>query len=191
MKSEKYFEELNLEIRNCKKCRLWESRKHAIPGEGNIRSKLVMVAQAPGYAEDEEGRMFVGPSGKKLDELMREADIERKSVFLTNIIRCMLPKYRKPKADEIGACTPYLDREIDMIKPKIIATLGYYPARYIFEKYGIGNELKFPEVCGKTFSAGGITIVPLRHPATLLFHDDAKDMMITNYRKLKSLLDSL
>ena len=189
-RKETLFKELNLEIKNCRKCRLWFTRIHALPGEGNIRSKLILVAQAPGYVEDREGRMFVGPSGKKLDELFRNVHIRREEIFMTNVLRCMLPHYRKPRQDEIDACTPYLDREIELIKPKIIGTLGFVAARYIFKKYGLENELNFPEVCGKIFSVGNLRIIPLRHPATLLYDSSVFKKMVKNYGKLRILLDS-
>lgn len=184
------FRELNWEIRNCKKCRLWETRTHALPGEGNPSSKLMLVAQAPGYKEDRAGRMFIGPSGKKLDVLLEGAGIARESIFMTNILRCVLPHNRRPRSDEIETCTQYLDREIELVNPAIIATLGYFAARYIFEKYGIANELEFPQVCGKVFSVGGKKIVPLGHPAAILYNHSIQEKMAENYRKLKELLSS-
>lgn len=185
------FRELSQEIRDCRKCRLWKTRTHALPGEGNLSADLMMIAQAPGYVEDEEGRMFIGPSGKKLDGLLEDVGIARDDIFMTNILRCVLPHYRRPKADEIKACTPYLDREIDLVDPAVISTLGYFPARYIFEKYGIRNKLDFPEVCGKVFSVGGKKILPLGHPAAVLHRSSIREGMMKNYRKLKGLLDSV
>lgn len=185
------FRELSQEIRNCRKCRLWLTRTHALPGEGNISSKLVLVAQAPGYSEDKERRMFVGPSGKKLDELFAEVGIDRQEIFMTNILRCMLPGYRKPRQDEMDACTPYLDEEIELINPKIIGTLGYVAAKYIFKQYGIDNELKFPDVCGEIFSLKDKKIISLRHPAALLYNDSLYKEMVKNYGRLGMLLDSV
>jgi uracil-DNA glycosylase family 4 len=190
METTKKFRGLNREIRKCRKCRLWTTRTHALPGEGNISSKLVLVAQAPGYNEDREGRMFIGPSGKKLDEMFTEIGVEREEIFMTNILRCVLPKGRRPRQDEIEACTPYLDREIDLIHPKIISTLGYFAARYVFKKYGIESELRFPEVCGRVFSSSDKTIVPLRHPAALLYNNPLYRKMVKNYSELRKLLDS-
>ncbi|MCK4474652.1 uracil-DNA glycosylase [Candidatus Bathyarchaeota archaeon] len=191
METIKKFRELNREIGKCRKCRLWKTRMHALPGEGNISSKLVLVAQAPGYNEDREGTMFIGPSGKKLDEMFTEIGVEREEIFMTNILRCVLPKGRRPRQDEIEACTPYLDRGIYLINPKIISTLGYFAARYIFKKYGIENELRFPEVCGRVFSSNDKTIVPLRHPAALLYDNSLYRKMVKNYRQLRKLLDSV
>lgn len=190
METIKKFRGLNSEIRKCRKCRLWTTRMHALPGEGKISSRLTLVAQAPGYNEDREGRMFIGPSGKKLDEMFTEIGVEREEIFMTNILRCVLPKGGRPRQDEIEACTPYLDREIDLINPKIISTLGYFAARYVFKKYDIESELRFPEVCGRVFSSSDKTIVPLRHPAALLYDNSLYRKMVKNYSELRKLLDS-
>jgi len=95
-----------------RKCRLSKTRMNAICGEGNLNAKIMLIAQAPGEKEDKEGRMFVSPSEKELDELLRSAGISRQAVYMTNLIKCMLLKYRKPKEDEIEACSYYLDEEI-------------------------------------------------------------------------------
>jgi uracil-DNA glycosylase family 4 len=191
METIKKFRALNHEITKCRKCRLWKTRMHALPGEGDISSRLVLVAQAPGYNEDREGKMFIGPSGKKLDEIFTQIGVDREEMFMTNILRCALPKGRRPRQDEIEACTPSLDREIDLIKPKIISTLGYFAARYIFEKYDVKSELRFPEVCGRVFSSNDKTIIPLRHPAALLYDNSLHRKMVKNYSKLRKLLDSV
>lgn len=185
------FRKLSWEIRNCKKCRLWKTRTHALPGEGNLSSKLMIIAQAPGYTEDREGRMFVGPSGKKLDRLFEKASISRDEIFMTNLVKCVLPHNRKPRPDEIETCAHYLDRELDLVNPTIVATLGYFPARHIFKKFGIEDKLDFPKVCGKVFSVGFKKIVPLGHPAALLYHSSLEEKMVENYRTLRKLLGSV
>ncbi len=152
-------------------------------------SKLMIIAQAPGFTEDKKGKMFVGPSGKKLDELFERASIVREDVFMINLLRCVLPHNRKPHPDEIETCSSYLNREISLMNPSVIATLGYFLARYIFEKFGTGNELDFPRVCGEVFSARE-KIVPLGHPAALLYHSSIEEKMVENYRTLRRLLDS-
>lgn len=185
------FRALNQEVRRCKKCRLWKTRVHAFPGEGKISSRLVLVAQPPGYTEDGEGRMSIGPSGKKLNAIFARIGVDRDEMFMTNILRCVLPKGRRPRQDEIEACTQYLDREIDPINSKIMSILGYFAARYIFKKYDFRSELGFPKVCGKVFSRNDKTILPLRHPAALLYNDSLHRKMVSNYSKLRKLLDSL
>lgn len=117
-------EKFNKEIKKCSRCRLSETRINALCGEGNINAKLMLIAQAPGENEDREGKMFIGSSGKVLDELFKKANIDRKEIYMTNLIKCMLPKYRRPKQDEIEICSKYLDKEIALINPKTLVPLG-------------------------------------------------------------------
>ena len=182
---------LNVEIKLCKKCRLSQSRINALCGEGNLNAKLMLIAQAPGENEDREDKMFIGPSGKVLDELLEIADINRKEVYMTNLVKCMLPNYRKPKQDEIEACSHYLDKEIELINPKILAPLGYYAIKYIFEKYAIPLPLKaeYHKILGNVFLSGDKKIIPLQHPATVLYNHSLKNTLIKNYRNMKVELD--
>ncbi len=187
----KKLEDLKKEIRKCKNCRLWKTRRNSLPGEGNHNARLMLVAQAPGENEDREGEMFIGPSGKKLNRLLQEADMSRQEIYMTNLIKCMLPKYRKPKQDEIQACAGYLDEEIRLINPSVIATLGYYATKYIFVKYQIllpKSKPKFSKVYGKVFLVENRKILPLRHPATLLYDSSVREKMAKNYRCAKFLL---
>ncbi len=179
-------ESLNKDIKRCNKCRLADTRINSLCGEGNLHAKIMLIAQAPGANEDREGRMFIGPSGKVLDELLRTVHIDRKEIYMTNLIKCMLPKYRRPKSDEIKICSWYLDREIELINPRILASLGYYATRYLFEKYSIPSPPKseFYEVYGKFFEAGNKEILPLQHPAAVLYNRSIKEVMVRNYRKM-------
>ena len=183
-------QDLNEEIRNCHKCRLSETRINALCGEGNLNAKLMLIAQAPGESENREGKMFIGPSGKVLDELLRMANVDRKEIYMTNLIKCMLPKYRKPKSDEIEICSDYLDKEIELINPGIIAMLGLYATTYIFEQYAIPlpSKQEFHQVYGKIFGVGERKILPLQHPAAVLYNNSIKKEIIKNYRKLKTLM---
>ncbi len=178
--------ELREEIAGCKKCRLSETRVNALPGEGRPNAKLMLIAQAPGENEDREGRMFIGPSGRVLDELLGEAGIDRKEIYMTNLVKCMLPGYRRPKWDEIEICSDYLDEEIESINPKIIAPLGYYATRYVFEKCGVPLPSKIHY--GKLILAGDKKILPLQHPAAMLYNSFIKEEMVENYCRLKVLL---
>ena len=184
-------DELNKSIRECKKCRLSETRTNAICGEGNLNAKIMLIAQAPGEKENIEGRMFVGPSGKVLDELLNKAGIKRSEIYMTNLIKCMLPKYRKPKQDEIEACSYYLDEEIKLINSEILVPLGYYATRYIFQKYGMSPPARTElySIYGRLFWANGKKILPLSHPAALLYNPNLEQSLIKSYRKLRILLE--
>lgn len=178
------------EIKQCDKCRLSKSRINALCGEGNLNAKLMLIAQAPGEKEDREGKMFIGPSGKILDELLKSSNISREEIYMTNLIKCMLPKYRKPKQDEIEICSHYLDKEIKLIDPKILAPLGFYAIQYIFNKYKIAlpPKAEFRNIFGKVFLAGDKKIIPLQHPASVLYNHSMKTVLLINYQKMKLLL---
>ena len=180
---------LNEQIKKCNNCRLAETRTNALCGEGNLHAQIMLIAQAPGKNEDREGRMFIGPSGKVLDELLKTIHIDRKEIYMTNLIKCMLPKNRKPKSDEIAACSPYIDREIELIDPGILAPLGYYATRFLFEKYRIpvAPKPEFREVYGNVLESGGKKIIPLQHPAAVLHDISIKNVMVANYRKMQVL----
>ena len=117
-------EELNYQIYGCKKCRLWQNAKHGVPGEGPLNAKVMLVGQNPGPDEDELGRPFVGRAGKFLVKTLAEYGIRREDLFITNIVKHVSPENRKPFADEVMACLPYLVTQISIIKPEIIVLLG-------------------------------------------------------------------
>ena len=183
-------ENLNKEIRECNRCRLYGTRTNALCGEGDTKAKLMLVAQAPGETEDRDGNMFIGPSGKVLDKLLTEAGISRKEIYMTNLVKCMLPKNRKPKQGEIKTCSMYLDRELEMVNPEIIAPLGYYASKYIFEKYGVElpSKPEFREVYGRLLWSSDKKLLPLQHPAAVLHDPSIEEVLIRNYHKLKVVL---
>jgi uracil-DNA glycosylase family 4 len=117
-------EQLNEQIKNCRKCRLWQGAKKAVPGEGPLDAKVMLVGQNPGAEEDKTGRPFVGRAGKFLNKVLAENGFNREDLFVTNIVKHTSPKNRKPLPDEIAACAPYLEEHIKMIKPKIVVLMG-------------------------------------------------------------------
>jgi DNA polymerase len=181
--------QLNEEIRNCRKCGLSETRKNALCGEGRPGSRIMLIAQAPGEKENAEGRMFIGPSGHVLDDLLVTASVRREDIYMTNLVKCMLPDYRKPKQDEIEACSSYLDREIQLVDPQFLVPLGYYASRYVFRKHGfdVTSRKGFRETYGQLFWTGKRKMLPLQHPAALLHDPSIEDVMRKNYRKLSVL----
>ena len=183
--------ELNERIKKCKRCRLAETKTHSICGEGNLNAKLMLIAQAPGQNENKKGKMFIGPSGRVLNELLNSAGINRQEIYITNLIKCMLPKYRKPKEDEIKACAAFIDEEIELINPKVLIPLGYYAGKYIFKKYSITMLPKheFHTVYGRLFWSGLRKIFPLPHPAALLYNPSFKKETAKNYAKMNVLLE--
>ena len=117
-------EQVNEQIKNCRKCRLWQGAKNAVPGEGPSTAKLMLVGQNPGGEEDKTGRPFVGRAGKFLDKVLAKNGFNREELFVTNIVKHTSPNNRKPLPDEIAACAPYLEEQIKTIKPKIVVLMG-------------------------------------------------------------------
>ena len=180
---------LNYQIRSCKNCGLSVTRKHALTGEGNIDARIMFVALSPGAKEDLNNRMFIGPSGQVFNKLLIAAGIERELVFMTNLIKCMLPNNRKPKISEIELCSQFLDEEISLIQPEIIVPLGYYAARTILQKYH-ADQLNPPMnmdkiVFGNLIFLDGHKIFPIPHPASLLYNPSYEPDTIEKYKKLQ------
>lgn len=117
-------EELNYQIYGCRKCRLWQDAKHAVPGEGPLNAEIMLIGQNPGAEEDETGRPFVGKAGKFLTKVLADNGVNREDLFITNIVKHKTPKNRMPYNDEIQACLPYLIEQVNIIKPKKIVLLG-------------------------------------------------------------------
>ena len=180
-------------LQNCELCELYKTRLNALAGEGDINADIMLIAQAPGELEDRDNKMFIGPSGKMLDKLLRHAHIFRNEIYITNLIKCNLPQNRRPKQREIKACSTYLDMEIAEIDPQILVPLGYYATKYLFEKYSLNEFTKkeFPKLIGNIFLVENRKIYPLSHPASLLYHNEFIDNSIENFSKLKRMISVL
>ncbi|MBN1615619.1 MAG: uracil-DNA glycosylase [Deltaproteobacteria bacterium] len=184
-------ERLNEEIKACKGCRLFLTRSRVLLGEGNPDGRILLVALSPGREEDLHDRMFIGPSGQVLERLLGAAKIRRDGIYMTNLIKCLLPKNRRPKMDEIEACGRFLDKEIRILCPDIIVPLGYYAARHIMAKYHAdppAARKDFSTLCGKLVFSHGQSIFPLPHPASLLYHPAFESQVAEEYKKLSTLL---
>ena len=177
------------EIKNCRKCPLWKTRKNPVPGEGGFRKKIMFIGEAPGKWEDIKGRPFVGAAGKYLDELLSSIGLSREDVYITNILKCRPPNNRDPKDDEIAACSPYLDRQISIMKPRVICPLGRFSSHYILKKYEFEMR-SISSVQGKVFR-GEVIIIPMYHPAAALYHGEWKMELEKSFKVLKDVLDEL
>ena len=188
---QKALESLNHRIRGCERCRLSVTREHVLIGEGNLDALIMLIALSPGEKENSENQMFIGPSGNILDKLFHAAGIDRELVYMTNLIKCMLPKNRKPKMDEIESCSQFLDDEIAIIHPEVIAPLGYYATRTILTKYHAdppAARKDFSKIYGKLFFSNDQKILPLPHPASLFYNPSFESETIEKYKKLQTLL---
>lgn len=186
---------LREEVKKCKKCDLWKTRNKPVFGEGPFDAKIICIGLGPGSQEDKQGRPFVGAAGKFLNELLRLANLKREEIFITNVIKCYLPE-NKATEEQIKACTPYLDKQIRLISPKIIVTLGQVATSYIFQKFGI-NLKPMQKIHGKSFDVQNllqkIKIFVMYHPATALYNPKMREILKEDWRtfgkKVKGLLE--
>ncbi|MCD6372539.1 MAG: uracil-DNA glycosylase [Thermococcus sp.] len=192
MGKEEKMKKLEEKIRTCRKCPLGSLRTNAVPGSGSYDAQVMFIGEAPGYWEDQKGLPFVGRAGKLLDELLSEIGLSREEVYITNIVKCRPPENRDPTEEEIKACAPYLDRQIDIIRPRVIVPLGRHSMGYILEKFGFKAE-PISKIHGKTFEAhtlfGKIIIMPMYHPAAALYRPPLKEELRADFRRLKGLLE--
>ncbi len=180
-------ESIEKEIKKCKRCELWKTRTNPVVGEGTLSARLLFVGEAPGYYEDLEGRPFVGKAGKVLDELLESAGLQRNEVYIANVLKCRPPDNRNPATDEIRACTSYLDAQLEIIKPEVIATLGNFSLSYIFDKFGLKKD-KISKMHGKEFNVSTIPgikkIIPLYHPAVVTYNPKMKEVLVEDFKAL-------
>jgi DNA polymerase len=180
------------EITACLKCGLSKTRKNAVTGEGNPESQIMFIGEAPGYWEDVKGKPFVGVAGKFLDTLLSEIDLSRSDVFIGNVLKCRPPRNRAPTPNEIQTCTPYLDRQMKTIQPKVIVTLGNHSTAYIFSKAGLPFN-SITQAHGKFSEASilgmHVTIFPTFHPAAALYSAKYKEQITNDFKLLKQELE--
>jgi uracil-DNA glycosylase family 4 len=176
------------EVVVCTKCCLWKNRKKAVPGVGNPESKLMLVGEAPGRSEDIQGEPFVGAAGKLLDTLLSEIGLSRTQVFITNVVKCRPPENRDPLPDEIETCTPYLNRQIGIIQPAMIITLGKHSTAYVLGR----ANLPFSSITqehGKAHEAvilGVETVIfPTFHPAATLYNAQYENQIRDDFQIMK------
>ena len=178
---------LENEILNCRKCRLHESRRRAVPGEGNKNSIVVFIGEAPGEKEDELGRPFVGAAGKFLTELIELIGFKRQDFYITNIVKCRPPGNRDPLDDEIQTCLPYLIRQLELLKPRIIVALGRHAGRVLFSLTGL-KWVSMTAHHGKVFSAKlmgfDVKIVPTYHPASALYNPSLRKNIEEDFKNV-------
>jgi DNA polymerase len=177
------FDELVRRIRTCTLCTLSEKRTQAVPGEGSRTADIMFIGEGPGFYEDRDGRPFVGQAGRLLDELLSSIDLNRESVYITNMIKCRAPNNRDPLPSEIQSCGPYLDEQIELIAPRIIVTLG----RYSFGKFFPAQTIS--KARGRPQNLNGLVIYPIYHPAAALHNPRLRPTLEQDFQNLRSLLE--
>ena len=171
-------EHVSEEVAHCTKCDLYRSATHGVPGEGPSDADIMLVGEGPGFNEDKQGRPFVGAAGRFLEELLGVAGLKRSDVFITNVVKHRPPDNRDPLPDELLACRPYLERQIEIINPRVIVTLGrfslgtFFPGTMISKMHG-----QFQEKGGRFF-------FPMYHPAAALHQEKLRQTLLDDMSKL-------
>ncbi len=178
-------EAIGVDVRACRMCKLSQTRTVGVPGEGSPTAEIMFIGEGPGFNEDQQGRPFVGAAGQLLTEMLRGIGLRREDVFITNVVRCRPPGNRDPLPDELAACDTYTQRQIALLDPKLIVTLGRYSmARFV----GSGP---MRELHGRTRAWNGITCLAMYHPAAILRTPtvEMRRMYEEDFRKITPLLE--
>lgn len=175
-------EQVASEVRICVKCRLNETRIRAVPGEGPTDARILFIGEGPGRNEDLQGRPFVGASGRYLESLLKEIGLDRSQVFITNVVKCRPPENRDPLPPELAACRDYLDRQIALVQPSVVVTLG----RFSMARYFSGEPIT--KIHGQAKRVGSACHLPLFHPAAALRNNAWRAAMQEDFKKIPQLL---
>jgi DNA polymerase len=171
-------EQLEAAIRACTLCALHKGRTQAVPGEGPVNADIMFIGEGPGFHEDRQGRPFVGAAGQFLEELLASINLTRQQVYIANVVKCRPPGNRDPLPDELSACAPYLDRQIEIIRPKVIVTLGRFSMARFFPGASISK------IHGQPKRVGNVLVVPMFHPAAALHQPKWRPVVEADFKKL-------
>jgi uracil-DNA glycosylase family 4 len=174
--------ELNYQISLCQKCEIVSRRNRVVPGEGAEDADIMFIGEAPGWHEDQQGRPFVGPAGQYLDRLLASIDLNRQQVFIANVIKCRPPDNRDPLPTEMQNCRQWLDKQIEIIKPRMIVTLG----RYSMARYFPGKSIS--KIHGTAQKRDGVIYYAMYHPAAALHQQSLKQAIEADMLKIPGIL---
>ena len=167
-------------VHECTRCPLHEGRHRAVPGEGPAPADLMLIGEGPGFNEDKQARPFVGAAGKFLEQLLSDIGYKRSDVYIANVVKCRPPNNRDPQSTELSACTDYLERQIELVNPKVIVTLG----RFSMYRYFPGASIT--KIHGQPKRVDNRLIVPMFHPAAALHQERWKPLIIEDFMRLPS-----
>ena len=189
-KIKKELEELEKQIIECKKCDLYKTRINPVFGEGSQNAEIMFIGEAPGFNEDKQGKPFVGQAGKILDELLNSINLKREEIYITNILKCRPPGNRNPQEDEINSCAYYLNKQIELIQPKVICCLGNFAIKFIFKKFNLDKEIQgVSKIHGKVLKVstlnGQMKIIAMYHPAVATYDSSKINMLKEDFEKIK------
>ena len=175
--------EIARRVAGCTDCALHRERRQAVPGEGDPNAELLFIGEGPGAQEDAQGRPFVGAAGGFLEELLRSIGLNRQQVFIANMVKCRPPQNRDPLPEEIGACSKYLNRQIELIDPLLIVTLGRYSLARFFPGEGITRAR------GRLREKDGRRIYPIMHPAAGLYRQEMRGAIVADFQRIPDILE--
>jgi uracil-DNA glycosylase family 4 len=178
--------DIRQEMEGCKRCKLHRTRKSLVFGEGSEKAILMFIGEGPGYDEDIQGRPFVGKAGQLLTKIIQSINLQREEVYIANIVKCRPPQNRNPEPDEITACRPFLQRQIQAIQPRIICPLGAFAAQSLLQ-----TGEKISALRGRRFDLNGIRVIPTYHPAFLLRNPERKREVWEDMKKIAEWLKEL
>jgi len=180
-------QELSVSLHDCQRCKLAKlGRSQVVFGTGNPTASIMFVGEAPGSNEDQKGEPFVGAAGKLLDKLLESAGLSRSQVYIANVIKCRPPNNRDPEPDEVETCKPFLLQQIEMIRPKLVCTLGNWATQTILEK-----KVPITKVKGSAIKLERFVVFPLLHPAAALHQGNLLETLREDFQKLKAYLDRM
>ncbi len=172
-------------LAGCPRCKLSRSRTHIVFGQGSPKARLMFVGEAPGRDEDEQGLAFVGRAGQLLTKIIEAIGLTREDVYIANVIKCRPPQNRNPEPDEVVTCEPFLFRQIDAIKPKVVVALGSFAARALLRTQESISRLR-----GRVYEYRGAKLIPTFHPAYLLRNPSSKKEVWEDMKLVRTLLKS-
>jgi DNA polymerase len=178
-------QELAKSLHNCQRCKLARlGRTQVVFGVGNPHASIMFVGEAPGFHEDQKGEPFVGAAGKLLNDLLASAGLSRDQIYIANVIKCRPPNNRDPEPDEVDACKPFLMQQIQLIRPKLVCTLGNWATQTLLER-----KVGITKVKAQAFYMKDFVIFPLLHPAAALHQGNLLEPLKEDFKKLKDFLD--
>ncbi|MBC7265892.1 MAG: uracil-DNA glycosylase [Coriobacteriia bacterium] len=178
-------DELRDFIGDCQRCPLARTRTNLVFGVGDPHARLMFIGEAPGRNEDLQGEPFVGAAGKLLDELLASIGLVRSEVYIANVLKCRPPGNRDPLPEEMEQCTPFLEEQVRLVDPEVIATLGNFATRHVLKTQAGITRLR-----GRLFRVDGRKVVPIYHPAAALYDRTKQDVLFADFQRLKAVLES-
>ena len=169
------------DVLHCQRCDLKLTRKNVVVGTGPLEAKIVFIGEAPGRSEDLKGQPFVGSAGRILDQMLEQSGMKRADIYITNVVKCRPPENRVPRQDEIDACHPYLQKQLEVIEPKLIVLLGKTASETM-----LGRKVEMGIEHGKVVEQGGLRYLVTYHPASVIYNRKLQPTLLEDFKKISA-----